>query len=102
MLKFVVTVPEETDPHAFDVQRREVTVTRADGGSQMLLVEGKGAGESTEFTAAQGESITVASVSVDDVGNRSEARMQAFIVTDTIAPPAPGEVGIRVTEEVPD
>lgn len=96
MLRFVVTVPEESTG---DVVTREIMVTLPDGSTQSGAVAGRLAGDSGEFSAAQDSIVKVSVVNVDDAGNRSEAREQEFTVVDTIAPPEPGEVGIKVVGE---
>lgn len=95
-IKFVVVLPEEGTP---DVVSRFVTVGFQDGTSDTDTVDGRAAGESKEFAAPQDSTISVRVVNVDDAGNESEPRDQEFTVADTIAPPQPGEVGLRATGE---
>jgi hypothetical protein len=99
MLTFVVILPEES---TFDVVRRDVTVIRADSSSSVVTVDGKAAGETIEFTGQQGEVVGVSCVNVDDAGNVGPARTASFTLVDTIPPPEPGELGLRVTGETPD
>jgi len=94
-LKFKVLVPAADG----DVVSRKVSVTTSDGVPQVLTVSGKAAAETAEFEVEQGSEVTVEAVNIDDAGNVSEARVQTFVVNDTIAPAAPGELGIEVTGE---
>jgi hypothetical protein len=48
---------------------------------------------SATFEVEQGANVSLSLVYVDDAGNRSAARTQDFVATDTIAPEAPGEFG---------
>lgn len=97
-LKFVVEVPAAEG----DVVKRKVAVTSPDGTVVELELAGKDAAETSEFEVDQDATVKVSCVNVDDAGNESEAREQEFVVRDTIAPAAPGELGIRVTGETPE
>lgn len=97
-LKFVVAVPAAEG----DVVRRSLAVTLPDGSVQTSQLAGKDAAESAEFEVDQDSVVKVSCINVDDAGNESEAREQEFVVRDTIAPAAPGELGIRVTGETPE
>lgn len=95
MLKFVLTMPEKG---ASDVVSRELTVS-VDGAEPVVFTLTGDVVESQEFEAADGAAVTGTLVDVDDAGNKSEAREFTFVLVDTIAPPQPGEVGVKVVSE---
>lgn len=95
MLKFVLTLPTKS---AVDVVKREVTVVVGGGDPVVLELDGD-ALETQEFSGADGDSVAGALVDVDDAGNRSPAREFTFALVDNLAPPQPGEVGVKVTGE---
>ncbi len=95
MLKFVLTLPEKG---ASDVVSRELTVS-VDGGEPVVFTLAGDVVESQEFEAADGAAVTGTLVDVDDAGNKSEAREFTLVLVDTIAPPQPGEVGVKVVSE---
>lgn len=94
MLKFVLVLPEAG---ASDVVSREV---RFSVGTELYetVLEGT-AVETQEFSGNDGDAVTGSLVDVDDAGNKSEAREFVFTLVDNLAPPQPGEVGLRVTGE---
>lgn len=95
MFTFHLTLPT---PGASDVTKRELSVQV---GSQAPIVQ-EFEGTITEaggFTGEQDDAVLVKLVDIDDVGNRSESREQSFTLTDTIAPPQPGEIGLTVDSE---
>lgn len=98
-LTFVVSVPAEPTPT--DVVKREVIVLQADQLEQVSEHDGNGAMDVGPFEGDQDSKVEVRMVNVDDAGNRSPARTQMFTLVDTIAPPAPGEIGLRVVAETP-
>lgn len=95
MLKFVLVLPPKG---AEDVVKREVTVTVGSVGPNLLTLDGA-ANETELLDGNDGEVVVGNLVDVDDAGNRSEAREFNFTLVDTIAPPQPGEVGVRVVSE---
>lgn len=95
MLKFVLTLPTKS---AVDVVKREVTVV-VDGADPVVLELDGDALETGEFAGADGAAVTGTLVDVDDAGNRSPAREFTFTLVDNLAPPQPGEVGVKVTAE---
>lgn len=97
MLFFVLTLPPKG---ATDVVSRELTVKIGDADA-VTVNPGVDDTESQEFSGADGASVTGSLVEIDDAtpANRSEVRTFEFTLTDTFAPPQPGEVGIRVTRE---
>lgn len=95
MLFFVLTLPPKSAP---DVVSRELTVKVGEAEPQTLS-PGVEDLESVELSGADNESVTGSLVDIDNAGNRSEARAFEFVLTDTIAPAQPAEVGVRVTRE---
>ena len=55
-----------------------------------------------EYTFAQGDSVVLSLVDVDDAGNVSEPAVLAFIAKDTIPPQAPGGFSVSLLREVAD
>lgn len=96
MLTFVLTLPA---PGAADVVSRELVVSVNGGEAQTLSLDGA-ATESSELSGEQDNSVTGTLVDIDDAGNRSEPREFSFVLVDNLAPPQPGELGLRVTAEV--
>jgi hypothetical protein len=95
MLNFVLDLPVAG---AADVVSRELTVV-VDGVSSVETLAGDAA-VSADYSGIDNAVVTGSLVDVDDAGNRSEASEFSFVLTDTVAPPAPGAVGLRVTAEV--
>lgn len=94
MLKFVLVLPEAG---AADVVTRELRFTV---GEELVEVNLEGsATETVELTGADNDAVVGSLVDVDDAGNRSEAREFSFVLVDTLAPPQPGELGLKVTGE---
>lgn len=96
MLNFVLTLPV---PGASDVVARELFVSVAGGEPQVQTLDGA-ALESSELSGEQDNTVIGTLVDIDDAGNRSDARDFSFVLVDNLAPPQPGELGIRVTSEV--
>lgn len=100
MLTFFVDLPEVTTDE-FDVVKRVVTVTL--GGVAAEPVEVPAATlEVGPFIGKQDAALKVECFNVDDAGNKSDAKKFEGVLLDTFAPPAPGQIGVRVTGEVPD
>lgn len=95
MLKFVLTLPA---PGAADVVERELVVKIGEAEPVTVFLDGKSL-ESEEFSCEDNTTVTGTLVDIDDATNRSEPRSFEFIVVDTIAPPVPGELGVRVTAD---
>lgn len=95
MLKFVLVLPPKG---ADDVVSRELTYTVGSVGPNMLLIAGD-ANETELLEGYEDEVVVGRLVDVDNAGNRSEPREFKFTLLDTIAPPQPGEVGVRVVSE---
>jgi len=97
MLKFVLTLPTKS---AADVVSRVLTVTI---GEEVQVFElAADAVETQEFECADNTEVFGSLADVDDAGNVSEAREFSFKIVDTIVPPMPGELGVRVTGESQD
>lgn len=92
---FQVVLPPKSAP---DVVRRELTVNFADG-SQDVIELAADATSSDTLKGDQDSEISVALVDIDDAGNRSEPSLAAFELLDTVAPPAPGELGLSIVGE---
>ncbi len=93
-LNFTVLLPPAG---AADVVKRELTVAIGTGDPvpKELTTETEVGG----FSGNDNDAVAVSLVDVDDAGNRSEARNQTFTLTDTIAPPMPDSIGLRVDSE---
>lgn len=98
-LQFLIDVPGEATPT--DVVSREATVTVGDQLPQSSEVAGSAEAHLGPFEAEEGAAVSVSVVNIDNAGNRSEARVASFVLADTIAPAAPGEIGLRVVGETP-
>lgn len=53
-------------------------------------------------TAPQDAVVVLKLVDIDDAGNRSEPAVLEFTATDTIAPAAPGDLGVTLVNETND
>ena len=94
MLSFVLTLPERS---AKDVVARELTVS-VDGVETVESLNGDSL-ESQVYSGLDNAAVAGRLVDIDDAGNRSEPSEFTFVLVDTIAPPAPGQVGLKVTAE---
>lgn len=99
MSKFALILPP---PGAADVVTREVVYSINDGAPVTLTLPGT-ARETEPFEAEEGQVVTGTLVDIDDANpaNRSEPRTFNLSLADTLAPPQPGEVGVRMTEDGP-
>jgi hypothetical protein len=95
MLSFVLMLPE---PSAVDVVTQELSV-QVGGDDPILTSYPAEIRETDEMSGNDNDAVTGSLVLVDDAGNRSEPRDFDFVLTDTVSPPQPGEVGLRVTGE---
>ena len=96
MLQFCLCLPEKS---CHDVVSRELTV-RVGNGEQNVLNLGAETLEATGFQGMHGEVVEGMLVDVDAAGNRSEPSEFYFVLVDTFPPPAPGQVGLKVTGQV--
>lgn len=95
MLRFKVALPPRG---ASDVTTREFSLTIGSDAPITRTLPGD-ALETEEFEGADNSSLLASLVDVDDAGNRSPERAATGTLTDTIAPPQPGELGFVVTGE---
>jgi hypothetical protein len=96
MLYAVIGLPGGS---ASDVVNQELTIQVGDATPD-TRVYSVDASQSEEFPCGVAGTVVQASlVDVDASGNRSEARAETFTVTDTIAPPQPGEFTMNVTRQ---
>ena len=95
-LIFVVEIPAEPDT---DVVNRRLTCSFDNKADQVLDIPGRDAATTDEMHGDQDATGTLSLINIDDAGNQSEARVQTFVLTDTIAPAKPGEMQVRVTGE---
>ena len=98
MLVFKFNLPEKSAP---DVTSRELTVQSGTNDPTLITLPPE-VTETDTLQGNEGDVLTVSLVDIDDAGNRSEARTQEFTLADTIPPAQPGEIGLVVTEELPD
>ena len=95
MLSFVLVLPP---PGAPDVVARRLSYQI--GGKEPVVLDLDGlALETEELRASDNEPIVGSLVDIDDAGNQSEPRDFEFVIVDTIPPPQPGELGVRVVSE---
>jgi hypothetical protein len=94
MLLFDITLP---NPGAADVVSRELTIKIGDQPAEVIVLAADAVTASSK--GPQDTTLTISLVDIDDGGNRSEARVQDFVLSDTIPPPQPGELGVTVTGE---
>jgi hypothetical protein len=96
MLKFVLILPPAG---AFDVITRRVSVQI--GSNEPVTYDlPKSALETEPMLGEDNDVVSGSLVDIDDAGNQSPPRDFEFILLDTIAPPLPGEIGLRVDEEI--
>jgi hypothetical protein len=95
MLYFVFSLPV---PGAADVATRELTVSIA-GADPVTVSPAIGDTESQEFSGNDNDTIHAELVDIDDADNRSTPSVYEGVLTDTLAPPQPGELGVKVVRE---
>lgn len=95
MLEFVITLPPTTTA---DTVARELVVTVGDSEPAVLAPDIT-AVESAGLSGSDNAAVHAGLVDIDDAGNRSQASVLDAVLADTIAPPQPGQMGIRVTGE---
>lgn len=81
-----------------DVVRRELTVV-VNGEKVSQTDFTKESVEFGEIKVAQDSNVAVSLVDIDDAGNRSQPATIEFAATDTIAPSAPGSLGVSLLRE---
>ena len=96
-MTFNVLLPPPTAP---DVVSGELTISIGSGVPFIVNTSPTDAEISNvNFVGNDNDAVTGEFRFIDDAGNRSDARTFAAVLTDTQAPPLPGEVGIRITGE---
>jgi hypothetical protein len=95
---FSLDLPPASAP---DVVTQELTVSIPGADPQVFKL---GADQKTVegLKAERDAQVALSLVDVDGAGNRSPAREQTATIADTIAPPQPGEIAVRITGEEPD
>lgn len=92
VLIYKLTLPPAGAP---DVVTRELAV-EVNGSVRETL----DASDGMELSFDQGDAVRLSLVDVDDAGNRSEpSEPLEFAASDTIAPPAPGQLGVELLRE---
>jgi len=101
MLQFFVGLPAKTEAE-FDVVSRKLEI-EIGGTALEPQIAPVGTEEAGPFEGAQNAVVKIRCWNVDDSGNVSETASEfEGTLVDTFAPPAPGQLGIRVTGETPD
>lgn len=95
MLVFNLALPPVGAP---DVVTRKVVVTVGSGDPQTFDLSASDL-VTPELSGSDNDPVVGTLVDTDDAGNASPAREFSFVLTDTIAPAQPGEVGINVLRE---
>src|SRR5262245_5526338 len=82
-------------PGASDVAQRELTVT-VNGGDPPLVRTYAGATLTTDqWIFSTGDVVSASLIDIDGSNNRSQpSAAYVFAVTDDVAPPAPGQLGV--------
>lgn len=101
MLTFVVTLPALTEQEFDVVSRRvELVIGGVEAEPQVVAADTLELGP---FQGQQDQTVVIRLWNIDDAGNQSEtASLFEGVLLDTFAPPAPGQIGIQVTGELPD
>lgn len=95
MLFFTLALPPAG---ASDVVKRTLVVKVGGGDEQTISLSGTDV-VTEELSGNDNDAVVGTLVDTDDAGNDSPAREFSFVLTDTIAPPQPGELGITVVRE---
>jgi hypothetical protein len=95
-LTFEIILPVLPTPH--DVLTRRLSYSI--GGADVVTVDMSPTDVLLPgLLGEDGDTLSVTLVDIDDAGNSSEPREQEFVLSDTIPPSQPGEIGVRVTGE---
>lgn len=98
MLKFVLMLPAKS---ATDVVARRLSVQVDQNEPTSYDIEpSEQEFEDERFVGQDNAVVRGSLVDIDNAGNQSVPRDFEFILIDTIAPPQPGEIGLKVTEEI--
>jgi hypothetical protein len=102
-LEFDITI-DRSVPQSADVTHGVMQVTTELQGQQRIVTVqvAKDATEAGPFYGSDGTTVTAEYHEVDDAGNESAVASFSGTLSDTIAPDAPGELGLTVTAEIPD
>lgn len=95
MLTFDIVLPPAT---ASDTTKGELAVTIGNAEPQVIETA-VGQERVTGLSGEDGAPVSASFVFIDDANNRSEPSTLEAVLTDTIAPPQPGSLGIEVTGE---
>lgn len=93
MLHYKLTLPALDPVGSADVVTRRLTVNGATQEFNRDQTEVDG------FSGEQGSTVEGTLVDIDDAGNESAPSAFSFVLTDTIPPSQPQEVGLVVTSE---
>jgi hypothetical protein len=95
MLRYQLVAPE---PGAPDVISRELTITV--NGTEDQVLEFAHPGDTPQFTVDDNAEVALTLIDTDDAGNRSTpSPTYTFTATDSVAPPAPGALGVQALGE---
>jgi hypothetical protein len=95
LLTYSVVAAAVTDS---DVVSRELVVA-VNGETQPAVYFASNMTDLGTVTALQNSSVELTLVDVDDAGNRSEPASLVFVALDTLAPSAPGSIGVTLVSE---
>ena len=82
-----------------DVVERQLVVVLNGGSPDEFKTFPADTTDLGEVRAAQGDSVLLTLVDVDDAGNRSEPAVLEFVATDTLPPAQPGSFGVTLVKE---
>lgn len=98
-LTFEILLPVLPIPHDVEIRRLSYSIAGAEvvtvdmAPTDVLL---------PDLAGEDGDTLSVTLIDIDDAGNSSEPRQQEFVLSDTIPPAMPGEIGVKITgEEMP-
>lgn len=88
-------------PTAADVVQGTLSVSIAGAPAIVVLTDGTAKRvEDAQFVGNQGDTVHVDYSLTDDDGNTSSTASADYVISDTVAPPAPGAPALVVTGEV--
>jgi len=95
MLVYEVTLPP---PNAPDVVKRELSYT--ENGGEVNVLTGDGSATTMTVKVHDDAAVKLWLTDFDDAGNASDPSPPLeFVAKDTIPPPAPGELGVKLVGE---
>lgn len=98
MLFFELDLPASTTQDVLVGGKRKLSVKVGSADAVDLELSGD-AIVSLELSGNDNDVVEGSLVDIDDAGNPSDPSNFSFVLLDTIAPAAPGQVGLRVTRE---